>query len=193
VTLCNGFSGEIFRFKIDQHAEWLFLHSVRIGFAKKCVINWLGFPVGGKTTDRDTNTRTKINETISYRQPKTISCCNQNHSLTPIVSSPLDTISVPHFFLMVNNSTCLYYYFLKIFWAGLSVLATPLLNAYVTHFCIFERCLDSNPECCRSKQASYQLSHPSPYQYYYYFLPDFESGIRKSLSIYLPYIHVRIS
>jgi hypothetical protein len=32
-----------FRFKIDQHAEWLFLHSVRIGFAKKCVINLLGF------------------------------------------------------------------------------------------------------------------------------------------------------
>ncbi len=65
--------------------------------------------------------------------------------------------------------------------------------ADVAHFCIFERCLDSNPECCRSKQMSYQLSHPSPYQYYYYFLPDYESGIRKSLSIYLPYIHVRIS
>jgi hypothetical protein len=28
-------------------------------------------------------------------------------------------------------------------------------------FCIFERCLDSNPECCRSKQARYQLTHPS--------------------------------
>ncbi len=30
-------------------------------------------------------------------------------------------------------------------------------------FCIFERCLDSNPESCRSKQARYQLSHPSPW------------------------------
>jgi hypothetical protein len=29
-------------------------------------------------------------------------------------------------------------------------------------FCIFERCLDSNPESFRSKQARYQLSHPSP-------------------------------
>jgi hypothetical protein len=30
-------------------------------------------------------------------------------------------------------------------------------------FCIFERCLDSNPESCRSKQARYLLSHPSPF------------------------------
>ncbi len=30
-------------------------------------------------------------------------------------------------------------------------------------FCIFERYLDSNPERCRSNQARYQLSHPSPY------------------------------
>ncbi len=30
-------------------------------------------------------------------------------------------------------------------------------------FCIFEKCLDSNQESCRSKQARYQLSHPSPY------------------------------
>ncbi len=29
-------------------------------------------------------------------------------------------------------------------------------------FCIFERCLDSNPESCRSKQARYQLTPPSP-------------------------------
>ncbi len=34
--------------------------------------------------------------------------------------------------------------------------------AYVAHFCIFERCLDSNPEGCRSKQARYQLIQPSP-------------------------------
>jgi hypothetical protein len=29
-------------------------------------------------------------------------------------------------------------------------------------FCIFERCLNSNTESCLSKQALYQLSHPSP-------------------------------
>ncbi len=29
-------------------------------------------------------------------------------------------------------------------------------------FCIFEICLDSNPESCRSKQARYQISHPIP-------------------------------
>ncbi len=29
--------------------------------------------------------------------------------------------------------------------------------------CIFKRCLDLTPESCRSKQARYQLSHPSPY------------------------------
>ncbi len=28
-------------------------------------------------------------------------------------------------------------------------------------FCIFERCLDSNTESCRSKQVRYHLSHPS--------------------------------
>ncbi len=35
-----------------------------------------------------------------------------------------------------------------------------LCFAYVAHFCISERCLDSNLECCRSKQARYQLSPP---------------------------------
>ncbi len=29
-------------------------------------------------------------------------------------------------------------------------------------FCCFERYLDANPESCRSKQACFQLSHPSP-------------------------------
>ncbi len=33
-------------------------------------------------------------------------------------------------------------------------------------FCIFERCLDSNPERCRSKKARYQLSHPSPFEFF---------------------------
>jgi hypothetical protein len=35
--------------------------------------------------------------------------------------------------------------------------------AFVVHSCIIVRCLDSNPESCRSKLASYQLTHPSPY------------------------------
>ncbi len=33
--------------------------------------------------------------------------------------------------------------------------------AFVAHF-VFERFLDSNSKSCRSKQARYQLSHPSP-------------------------------
>ncbi len=37
---------------------------------------------------------------------------------------------------------------------------TPLL---ISPFGVFERYLDSTPENCRSKQAHYQLSHPSPY------------------------------
>ncbi len=40
------------------------------------------------------------------------------------------------------------------------------INSLVYHkdsfvFCIFEKCLDSNPGSFRSKQARYQLSHPS--------------------------------
>jgi hypothetical protein len=46
--------------------------------------------------------------------------------------------------------------------------------AYVTHFCIFERCLDSNPESCSSKHrhaTNLVLNHPSPYfNFYFYFL-----------------------
>ncbi len=34
--------------------------------------------------------------------------------------------------------------------------------AYVAHFFIFERCLDSNTESCLCKQVRYQLSHSSP-------------------------------
>ncbi len=44
------------------------------------------------------------------------------------------------------------------FWRA-RVLANPGL---CRPFCIFERCLDSNPESCCSNQARYQLSHPSP-------------------------------
>ncbi len=40
----------------------------------------------------------------------------------------------------------------------------PLL-CFSRPFCIFEICLDWNPESCLGKQARYQLSHPSPYRY----------------------------
>jgi hypothetical protein len=48
---------------------------------------------------------------------------------------------------------------LYIFVGGLECVSHSF--AYVAHF-VFKRCLDSNPESCRSKQARYQLSHPSP-------------------------------
>ncbi len=38
-----------------------------------------------------------------------------------------------------------------------------LLLCLCRPFCMFERCLDSNPESCRSKHACYQLSQPFPY------------------------------
>ncbi len=37
----------------------------------------------------------------------------------------------------------------------------PLL-CWCRSFCIFERCLDPNPESWSSKQARYKLNHPSP-------------------------------
>jgi hypothetical protein len=44
------------------------------------------------------------------------------------------------------------------------VIVCWLLLCLCRQFRIFERCLDSNSESCRSKQARYQLSHPSlPY------------------------------
>jgi hypothetical protein len=47
----------------------------------------------------------------------------------------------------------------------------PLLCFFVAQFCIFGRCLDSNPESCHSKQARYQLRH-----------------VVSVVSYYLPYI-----
>jgi hypothetical protein len=46
--------------------------------------------------------------------------------------------------------------FLDIFWWA--IMCWPLL-CLCRPFCIFERCLDSNPESCRSKQVRYELSH----------------------------------
>ncbi len=42
------------------------------------------------------------------------------------------------------------------FWRAKSLLAI------CRPFCVYGRCLDLNPESCSSKQACYQLSHPSP-------------------------------
>ncbi len=47
--------------------------------------------------------------------------------------------------------------FLYIFWR--SRVCWPLL-CLCRRVCIFERCLDSNTESCRSKQARYQFTHP---------------------------------
>jgi hypothetical protein len=44
-----------------------------------------------------------------------------------------------------------------------AIVCWPLL-CLCRPFCIFEKCLDSNPETCSSRQARYKLSHPSPYQ-----------------------------
>ncbi len=51
-------------------------------------------------------------------------------------------------------------FFLYIFWRAR--VCRPLL-CLCRSFMIFEGCLDSNPEYCRSKLARYRLSHPSPY------------------------------
>jgi hypothetical protein len=50
-------------------------------------------------------------------------------------------------------------FILYIFWR---VTVCWQLLCICRSFCIFERCLDSNPESCRSKQARHQLSNPSP-------------------------------
>ncbi len=61
---------------------------------------------------------------------------------------------------MHNLSQCVNYLFCKFFfWGGECVVH---FFANLAHFISFERCLDSNPEGCRSKQARNQLCHPSP-------------------------------
>jgi hypothetical protein len=52
-------------------------------------------------------------------------------------------------------------YIFCIFFGGLE--CWPLL-CFCRPFCIFGKCLNSNPESCRSKQVPYQLSHPSSCQ-----------------------------
>ncbi len=68
---------------------------------------------------------------------------------------------------LLNPHTCKCTYteqqhIVYIFWGGLECVAHSFAN--VAHFANFQRCLDSNPESCCSKEARYQLSHPSPTQ-----------------------------
>jgi hypothetical protein len=57
-------------------------------------------------------------------------------------------------------------FFVYIYW--LARVCWPLL-CLCRPFCFFERCLYSHPESSLSKQARYQLSHPSPYLIIIYF------------------------
>jgi hypothetical protein len=54
------------------------------------------------------------------------------------------------------------YFIFWIFFFLRARVCRPLLRL-CRPFMIFEGCLDSNPECCRSKLARYRLSHPSLY------------------------------
>jgi hypothetical protein len=53
-----------------------------------------------------------------------------------------------------------YILFFVYFFGGLECVGHSY--AYVVHFSIFERCLDSNTDCFSSKEAAYQLSLPTP-------------------------------
>jgi hypothetical protein len=53
-------------------------------------------------------------------------------------------------------------FFVYIFW--LASECWPFLYFFCHPFCIFESCLDSNPESCRGTQEHYQLSYQSLYQ-----------------------------
>jgi hypothetical protein len=77
-----------------------------------------------------------------------------NFDLPGLDYSPL----VPYCLMQpLTKLSCLFTFFC-IFFGG---LCWPLL-CLCRPFCICERCLHSNPESCRSKQARYQLSLPSP-------------------------------
>jgi hypothetical protein len=63
----------------------------------------------------------------------------------------LPTIGLP--ILLQDNS-----FFLYLFWRA--TVCWPLLCLF-RPFMVFEGCLISNSECCRSKRTRYKLSHPS--------------------------------
>ncbi len=60
--------------------------------------------------------------------------------------------------LKVMTTNFFSFFFCKFFWRAR--VCRPLL-CVCRPFMIFEGCLDSNPEYCRSKLARYRLSHPS--------------------------------
>ncbi len=78
-----------------------------------------------------------------------------------------NNVRIPKCWKRADQENVMYYLrkrhvfdFLYTFWWARVCL--PLL-CLCRPFCIFERCLDSS---CRSKQARYQLSHPSPIFFY---------------------------
>jgi hypothetical protein len=71
-----------------------------------------------------------------------------------------------HFFFHnkhVHQHCTVYIHFFSFIFFWRARVCRPLLRL-CRPFMIFEGCLDSNPECCRSKLARYRLSHPSQYR-----------------------------
>ncbi len=62
-----------------------------------------------------------------------------------------------------NCGTVLFIFFWLFLWRAR--VCRPLL-CLCRQFMIFEGCLDSNPECCRSTLARYRLRHPTIYSLY---------------------------
>ncbi len=82
------------------------------------------------------------------------------HSLSAVFLVRMDCLLVSSPGLPVNHSTWTAFYFFFFFFFWRARVCRPLLR-FCRPFMIFEGCLDSNPEYCRSKLARYRLSHPS--------------------------------
>jgi hypothetical protein len=87
--------------------------------------------------------------------------------LFTLADSQVITNNITIFLLIKKNHLNFCYLFSsrKVFFVYRIFLAGQIecvLLCLCRPFCIFERCLDWNPESCRSKQARCQLSHPSP-------------------------------
>jgi hypothetical protein len=74
------------------------------------------------------------------------------HNIVLLVPNPLLKFKDPDPSYEVRNRTQYLKFTFRVFWQ-LLCLCRP--------FVIVERCLYSNPDCCRIKQARNQLSHPS--------------------------------
>ncbi len=80
-----------------------------------------------------------------------------------ILRRPLFEISAEYWPAGNITENCIWLYIIFIFFSYFwrARVCWPLL-CLCCPFCIFERCLDSNPESCRSKQALPTYSHSSP-------------------------------